>query len=130
MKLKTVGYSMYYCYTDKVHAGNGKAILSWLDQQGFQSRRSLRLDKDIRILLADKGNCTIILDESVYKKLHMLLESGVSEPLSKDPTATVGRRMQKFLSKHKTILSMGLKRSKPPHLFGLPKIHKPDVPDQ
>jgi hypothetical protein len=29
--------------------------------------RSLRLNKDIKILHADKGNCTVVVDESVYK---------------------------------------------------------------
>lgn len=42
--------------------------------------------------------------------------------------------MQKLLSKYKAVLLVGLKaktypyHSKPPHLYGLPKIHKPDVP--
>jgi hypothetical protein len=30
--------------------------------------KSLRLNKDIRILRADKGNCTVVLDESEYKE--------------------------------------------------------------
>jgi hypothetical protein len=50
--------------------------------------RCLRLKKDIKILQADKGSCTVVLDESKYK-LNTLLESGVYEPLSKDPRATV-----------------------------------------
>jgi hypothetical protein len=39
-----------------------------------------------------------------------------------------------ILSKHKTTLPIDLKHrltpyhSKPPHLYGLPKIHKPDIP--
>jgi hypothetical protein len=62
----------------------------------------LRLNKEIRILQADKGNCTVVFDESKYKeKLNTLLESGVYEHLPKDPTVTVERRIQKLLSKHK-----------------------------
>jgi hypothetical protein len=30
--------------------------------------RSLRLNKVIRILQADKGNCTVVFDESKYKE--------------------------------------------------------------
>jgi hypothetical protein len=97
--------------------------------------RSLGLNKDIRILHADKGNCTVVLDESVYKdKLNSLLGSGVYEPLPKDPTAKIERKIQTILSKHKTALPTELKRkltpyySKPPHLYGLPKVHKPDIP--
>jgi hypothetical protein len=76
-----------------------------------------------------------VLDESKYKeKLNTLLESGVYEPLPKDPTAKIERKVQKLLSKHKTVLPTGLKHkltpyhSEPPRLYGLPKIHKPDIP--
>jgi hypothetical protein len=45
--------------------------------------KPLRLNKDIRILQADNGNCTVVLDESKYKdKLDNFLESGVYESLS------------------------------------------------
>jgi hypothetical protein len=97
--------------------------------------RSLRLSKDIRILHADKGNCTVVLDKSVYKdKLNSLLESGVYEPLPKDPTTKIERKIRMLLSKHKTALPTELKLrftpyySKPRHLYGLPKVHKPDIP--
>jgi hypothetical protein len=97
--------------------------------------KSLKLNKDIRILQADKGNCTVVLDDSEYKaKLNTLLSLEVYEPLPKDPTAKVKRQIQKLLSKHKTALPTDLKRkltpyhSKPPYLYGLPKIHKPDIP--
>jgi hypothetical protein len=75
------------------------------------------LNKAIRILLADK------------EKINTLLKSGVYEPLSKDPTASVERKVQKILA-----LPAEVKRkltaynSKPPHLHDLPKIHKPDMP--
>jgi hypothetical protein len=70
----------------------------------------------------------------INKKIFSLLESGVYEPLKKDPTSQIERKIQRLLSKHKSILSTDLKRkltpyhSKPPHLYGLPKIHKPDIP--
>jgi hypothetical protein len=41
----------------------------------INAMRSVRLNEDIRFLLADKGNCTVALDESKYKdKLNILLE--------------------------------------------------------
>jgi hypothetical protein len=44
--------------------------------------KSLRLNKDIRILLADKANCTVVFVESKYTgKLNTLLKSRVYEPL-------------------------------------------------
>jgi hypothetical protein len=54
--------------------------------------------------------------------------------LPKDPTATAERKIQNILSNHKTPLPTDLKHklalyhSKPPPLYGLPKIHKPDIP--
>jgi hypothetical protein len=77
----------------------------------------------------------VVFDESKYKeKLNTLLESGVYEPLPKDPTAKVEKKIQKLLSKHKTALLIDLKHkltpyhSKAPHLNDFPKIHKPDIP--
>jgi hypothetical protein len=77
----------------------------------------------------------VVLDEVDYKdKLNTLLQSGAYEPLSKDPTQKIERNIQKLLSKHKTSLAINVKQSltpyhsKPPHLYGLLKIHKPDIP--
>jgi hypothetical protein len=51
-----------------------------------------------------------VLDESEYEdKLNALLESGIYEPLPKDPTAKVERKAQKLLSKHKIALLIDLK---------------------
>jgi hypothetical protein len=59
--------------------------------------KSLRLNKDLRIHQADKGNCAVVMDESRYRdKSNTLLESGIYEPLPK-----VEREVQKLLSKHK-----------------------------
>jgi hypothetical protein len=99
--------------------------------------KSLRFNKDTRIHQAYKGSCTVVFDESKYKdKLNSLLKSGIYEPLSKYPTAKVGRKVQKLLSKHKTLLPTDLKHKltlydiKPQHLlvYGLPMIHKPHTP--
>jgi hypothetical protein len=55
-------------------------------------------------------------------------------PCPKQPRAKVERKVQKLLSKHITTLPADLKHkltpyhSKPLHLYGLPKIHKPHIP--
>jgi hypothetical protein len=105
-----------------------------MSKKEMKAVKSLRLNQDIRILPADKGNCTVVLGEYKYNdKINTLLESGVYEPLPKDPTAKVERKVHQILAKHKTILPTEVKRkltlyySKPPHLYGLPKIHKPDI---
>jgi hypothetical protein len=59
---------------------------------------------------------------------------GLCEPLFEDPTSQIDRRIQKLLSKHKTGILIYLKQklipdyTKHPHLYGLPKTHKQDVP--
>jgi len=92
--------------------------------------RSLKL-KNIRILQADKGNCTVVLDQ--YEWRYVLLESGVYVTLSKDPTPEVERKVQKLLSKYEAFFHKDLKYkltlyyNKPAHLCGLPKICELDI---
>jgi hypothetical protein len=51
-----------------------------MSKKELKAVRSLRLNKDIRITEADKGNCTVVLDEPEYKdKLNTLVESKVYE---------------------------------------------------
>ncbi|XP_023718596.1 uncharacterized protein LOC111870496 [Cryptotermes secundus] len=70
--------------------------------------KSLRLNKEIMILRADKSNCTVVLDESEYKdKLNTLLESGVYETLPKDPTAKVERKVDDKFFQQKDGMAMG-----------------------
>jgi hypothetical protein len=112
-----------------------KSPISNISKKELKALRSLRLNKDIRILPADKNNCTIVLDELEYRdKFNTLLKSGVYEPLPKDPTAKFEKKIQQILAKYKTVLPAEVKRklipyhNKPPHLYGLPKIHEPDLP--
>jgi hypothetical protein len=59
-----------------------------MSKKELRAMISLRLNKDTRILKADKGNCTVVLDEFKYKaNLNPFLQSRVYEPFSKDPTA-------------------------------------------
>jgi hypothetical protein len=52
--------------------------------------KSLKNNRHIWILQADKGNCTVVLNESTYnEKIASLLDAGVYEILRKDPTAQI-----------------------------------------
>jgi hypothetical protein len=88
---------------------------------------SLKLNRDIRILQ------TKAMAPRCWMNLNTLLESGIYGVLPKDPTARVERKVQTFLSKYKTALPTVLKQtltpyySKPKHIYGLPKVHKPDI---
>src|SRR5436190_6423105 len=62
------------------------------------------------------------------------LKSGNYTLLNKDPTGSFERKVASTLRKHKQYFSEEKRtrltphHSKIPHMYGLPKIHKPDVP--
>jgi hypothetical protein len=61
-----------------------------ITKQELSAIKTLRKNKEIRILQADKGS--VVLDESDYKKkLDSLLQSGVYELLPRDPTPRIER---------------------------------------
>jgi hypothetical protein len=73
--------------------------------------KSFKNNRHIRILQADKGNCTVVLNESTYKeKIFSLLDSDVYEILRKDSTAQIERKTRTLLTKHKSVLPVALKR--------------------
>jgi hypothetical protein len=73
----------------------------------MQAVGSLRLNVDIRIIQADKGNYTVILDATKYKdKLNTLLEFGDYEPLSKDRTGKVERKGKKLFPNTKVLFRL------------------------
>ncbi|XP_076247886.1 LOW QUALITY PROTEIN: uncharacterized protein LOC143187549 [Calliopsis andreniformis] len=93
----------------------------------------LKQRKDILILPADKGNMTVIINKDEYiDKVHNLLNDETYRTITKDPTKSVARITttvikQAKLPDHiqKTILP---REPKAPRLYGLAKIHKPDIP--
>lgn len=92
-------------------------------------------DDTIKILPADKGNATVVLDTALYKeKISETLQAGKYTLLNKDPTESFERKVASTLRKHKQFFSDKLRtrltphHSKTPHMYGLPKIHKPEVP--
>jgi hypothetical protein len=70
--------------------------------------KSLKQITDVRILQAEEGNCTVVLDDTEYlHKFIALLESKVYEPLPKDQNSAVERGVQKLFSKYKKHLLSG-----------------------
>jgi hypothetical protein len=60
-------------------------LISNITRAESNALKSLKRNRDIRILPADRGNCMVIMNKSIYmEKLNTLLESGVYEPLQKD----------------------------------------------
>ena len=101
-------------------------------------RRAIKMlqdDDDILILPADKGRATVVMDRQDYEqKIHLLLDdSRTYKKLAKDPSQCLKRKMNAMLLELKSIseqLYSCLRSSagRTPTLYGLPKIHKADVP--
>ena len=99
--------------------------------------KNLKKDDNIIILPADKGNATVIMNKEEYNhKMNNLVSDGTYTRLKKDPTATTERKLTKLLKKNKEkgnltdsqYRQLNQHHSKLPHMYGLPKIHKDNVP--
>ena len=98
---------------------------------------SLRRNKDIVILPADKGRATVILDQDSYKeKMMELLNSGDYYLCKRNPTARIELAVRTALkeAEQKELIDAHTKKwlspyhSLTPQIYGLPKIHKPGTP--
>ena len=98
----------------------------------------LKKNDDIKILPADKGRATVILDSDVYKNkmTKLLSDSNTYMPLKNDPTHKYKSELIEILRTwdkqdlipkkiHHQIYST---QEEVPKLYGLPKIHKKDTP--
>jgi hypothetical protein len=100
--------------------------------------KSLREDKNIEILPADKGCATVILDKSEYttKMNSLVKDEATYKPLKKDPTDKYRAKLVKIINqwKNEDTISENLAKylksqgGVPPRVYGTPKIHKPSVP--
>ena len=99
--------------------------------------KELKQDEDIVILPADKGNTTVILSKEEYvSKLTDMIGCDTYKKLKKDPTrakeSNVTRELKNLerTGELNTLLYNKLRPcgSKPPLIYGLPKVHKEGVP--
>ncbi|KAJ4430702.1 hypothetical protein ANN_19293 [Periplaneta americana] len=101
-----------------------------------EENRALQMlgkNDNLVVLPADEGNATVLLSSTQYQeKIDQLLNDPAYKILKKDPTSSVERRTNQLIKK--SSLRTESKRlvspsgSIPPRLYGLPKIHKPEVP--
>ncbi|XP_050498525.1 uncharacterized protein LOC126886857 [Diabrotica virgifera virgifera] len=89
------------------------------------------------ITKADKGNCLIIMHHSDYvQKTEEFLRNNNFDILDRNPLNKLITNLKNTLSKHKDFLQLHKTKEKTfilsnpqiPRLYGLPKIHKPNVP--
>jgi hypothetical protein len=98
-----------------------------------EALRNLKNNTDLTILPADKGNATVILNTADYKqKITSILEDPSYRRLTRDPSDLTEQKTALLLKKS-TLTEDICKQlhpsgSRPPRLYGLPKIHKEGVP--
>ncbi|BHF71711.1 hypothetical protein SprV_0401477100 [Sparganum proliferum] len=100
--------------------------------------RELNRDEEIVIVPADKGRATVVLDKSEYvAKAQQLLNDNQSyKVLDSDPMKALVGKINKSLNQmrnEKAISEKDWRQMKPQdaalaRFYGLPKIHKPNVP--
>ena len=102
------------------------------------SIESLRKDRSIVILPADKGRCTVVMNSSTYesKAYDLLGDSVTYSKLEKDPTSGYKRRLISILKELKDTDAITIQQYRylypttedVPRFYGLPKIHKQSAP--
>ena len=103
-----------------------------------QALYNLRRDNSITILRADKGNATVVLNtEDYHAKMHEHISTGPYKKVDKPQRAILNKLKAETISLTRLLkpklgqqLSFCLnpKTSLCPRMYGLPKIHKPNVP--
>ena len=110
-----------------------------IDKEEQEALRSLRENKEITILPADKGNATVILDtEAYHEKAMSILGKHPFKLLTKDPTAANERRVNDTLKRlkskgkldEKTVNNLRVPQNgtRPPMFYGCVKMHKQGAP--
>ena len=111
-----------------------------IDKEEEQALKELKEDKDIVILKADKGNCTVIMDRPDYdQKINaMLNDNDIYSKLvtKRNPLNNITKDVNDFV--YQLLLDNKIKQNKyywlhcskavMPRFYGLPKIHKVNVP--
>ena len=100
--------------------------------------KGLQSDRSIKVLPADKGGKTVIMDLIDYenKAFNLLSDSNTYVELKKDPTADVNslirKKINSHLKSHPDFEEIKKKLIRPnfssPYFYGLAKIHKPGIP--
>ena len=104
----------------------------------LKALKDLARNENILVLPADKGKAMVVMNRTDYdaKMLMMLKDESSYCPLEKDPTSALERRMNSTLMKLKqsghlpdrVYACLRSSAGKTPLLYGLPQVHKPDVP--
>ncbi|KAL0842481.1 hypothetical protein ABMA28_014575 [Loxostege sticticalis] len=114
---------------------HSKVPKSNLSREHYLALKNLRSRPELTILRADKGNATVVMDTSDYKlKMAQLLsDENTYKRVKCDQTNKILKKTSDLVRKYSEKLSLDDQLlipscAKPPKLYGLPKIHKPNAP--
>ena len=109
-----------------------------LTKDELQALKRLKTDENIVILPADKGRVTVVMDKTdYYDKMDALVnDKQTYQVLKRDPTPALQRKLNSKLPDLKKTDAIDIQRynrlrcrvPQPPKLYGLPKLHKPNIP--
>ena len=106
-----------------------------LSRQERIALNNLRKNQDVIVLRADKGNATVVMDTSEYnlKMSELLSDTTTYKKVKTDPTNRIVKKTSDLINKYSSGLDLDVGTLlpscvKPPKLYGLPKIHKQNVP--
>ncbi|XP_044764412.1 uncharacterized protein LOC123320976 [Coccinella septempunctata] len=104
----------------------------------YRTRTFIKQHHDLLITSADKGNVTVAIKKEAYKEklLHLLDDPITYKVLQSDPTSKYQTSNNKLVKELKTsgfidpVVARKLTTYKgiAPRIYGLPKIHKDDIP--
>ena len=100
--------------------------------------KQLKTDRNCMVLMADKGVTLVVMDRSVYirKAKELLEDTNTYRTIQSDPTSRLKNKLVNILRKIKadtgiqenTYKEMYPTGVSPPKFYGLPKIHKKNIP--
>ena len=108
-----------------------------ISKEEFRALRELKMDNTRLILTTDKGVALVVIDKTDYiKKAEELLKEKTYKKITEDPTVKQKNKLINILRNIKTEGGLNdetyrrlyLTGAGSPKFYGLPKIHKPDMP--
>ena len=108
-----------------------------IDKQLRRAISDLHKDESITILPVDKGNITVVMDWAEdRKKMLDMLDDPTYKKLKRTPTTKIEKRVSEFLKRversggipEKLRRSLTPQFTTPPQIYGLPKVHKDEIP--
>ncbi|CAM9382875.1 unnamed protein product, partial [Heterosigma akashiwo] len=108
-----------------------KVRKSNLSRSHWRAIKSLRADSSIKILPADKGNKTVVMNAGDYlSKLEKRVQAGSNVAIARNPTKSREVALNRLINMIMKDAEASLLASEPsvPWLYGMPKVHKKDCP--